>query len=178
MKIQQILKALALDGVVFSKKFTYFRSGSSHTANFVEQFFVITNSKPIKTRIGSSTFQNTVQLLDKSLTRHTMCAVNHHINTLKMVDRFHHIVNVNCTIRYADGVRFKNVTRLVVSKTAALNVVGVIGQFNLNFMVYTTGQFCCFLSFQHVKERFWGIRFLVDALGLARDFRDVPHFSR
>ena len=107
-----------------------------------------------------------------------MCAINYHVNALKMVDSFHHVVNVNRTIRYANGIRFKNVARLVGGKTAALDVIGIIGQLNLNFVVNTTRQLCCFLSFQHVKERFWSIRFLVDALGLARSFWDAPRFSR
>ena len=46
-----------------------------------------------------------------------------------------HIANLDRLVRYADGVRLEDVVCLIMGEAAALNVVGVIGQINLDFMI-------------------------------------------
>ena len=44
-----------------------------------------------------------------------------------MVGGLDHIVNFNRSIRYADGIRLKDLACLIVGEATALNVIGVIG---------------------------------------------------
>ena len=91
-----------------------------------------------------------------------------------MVGGLDHIVNLDRPIRYADGVRLKDIARLIVGKATALDVVGVIGQINLDFMINTAVQLGCFLGFQHLKKCLWCVSFFINAVGLRRGFGDVP----
>ena len=49
-----------------------------------------------------------------------------------MVGGLDHIVNFDRPVRYADGVRLKDIARLIVREAAAFDVVGVIGQIDLD----------------------------------------------
>ena len=76
-----------------------------------------------------------MKLFDKGFAWSIGETVNHHVDTFEMVGCFHDIVDLHGSFGNADGIRFKNISRLVMGETASLNVVGVIGQVNLNFMV-------------------------------------------
>ncbi len=144
MKVKQIVKGFARDSVVLGKQLLHLQAdilGHScvHATDLVGQFLVISNGKPIKPGIGSSAFQNGVQLLDERLARSVIRIVDHHINALKMVGGLDHIVNFDRPVRCTDGVRLKDIARLIVGKATALNVVGVIGQVDLNFVINAAG---------------------------------------
>ena len=96
MKVKQIVKGFALNGVVLGKQLLHLQAdilGRScvHAADLVGQFLVISNGKPIEAGIGSSAFQNGVQLLDERLAQSVISIVDHHINALEMVGGLDHM---------------------------------------------------------------------------------------
>ena len=94
-----------------------------------------------------------------------------------MVGGLDHIVNLDRPVRCADGVRLKDIARLIVGKAAALDVVGVIGQIDLDFMINAAVQLRRFLGLQYLKKCLGCIGFLVNAIGLLRGFGYVPCLS-
>ena len=85
-----------------------------------------------------------------------------------MVGGLDHIVNFDRPVRCADGVRLKDIARLIVGKVTALDVVGVIGQIDLDFMINAAVQLRRFLGLQYLKKGLWCIGFLVNAIWLLR----------
>ena len=57
-----------------------------------------------------------------------------------MIDSLDDIVNVNSIIFKTYSVSLKDITRLIVSKTAAFDMVGVVCQLDLQFLVDTAVQ--------------------------------------
>ena len=64
-----------------------------------------------------------------------------------------------------------------MGQSAALDVIGVIGQIDLDFMINTAVQLRRFLGLQYLKKCLWCIGFLVNAIGLLRGFGYVPCLS-
>ena len=144
MKFQQIVKALPGNCVIVREQFAHLlcnplrlcRFPSSH---LVWNLFIVSDSKPIQPGIGSTALEYGVKLLDK---RFTWCigeAVDHHVDTLEMIGGLHYIINLQCSVCNADGIRFENISRLLMGETASLHVVGVIGQVDLNFVINAAG---------------------------------------
>jgi hypothetical protein len=65
-----------------------------------------------------------------------------------MIDSLYDVIHVDGTVRDADGVGLKDVARLVVRQSAALDVVRVIGQVYLRPMIDAAFQPRCFLFSQ------------------------------
>lgn len=119
-----------------------------------------------------------MQLLDEGLAEYVGGAVYDHINTLKMIGGFHNVIDLYRTVRHADRVRFKDKARLVVGQSAALDVIGVIGQIDLNSMIDSAMKLCCLFCPQYVQQRFRHVYMLIEAVGLFGGCGNVPGFSR
>ena len=76
--------------------------------------------------------------------------VDNHINAAKMICRFYYIVYVQYFFLYADCIRLKNVSGLIMSETTPLHMIGVICQVNLRFMVNPARIFSCFFVSKYV----------------------------
>ena len=105
----------------------FFRCNCTYTADLVRKHFVITYCKPIEAGIGCSIFQHSMKLLNKCLAGSIGGAVNNHINAFEVIGRLYHIIYFHSLIRYADGIRLKDISCLVMGESAAFNVVGIIG---------------------------------------------------
>ena len=79
-------------------------------------------------------FSGSVMLFNKRFPEGLVCLVNHHIDTLEMIRRFHNIAHIHW-FDWSYGIRFINVAGLVVGQGASLDMVGIIAQFNLNLVV-------------------------------------------
>ena len=79
-----------------------------------------------------------MQLLNQRFGQLCPCLLNDQVDTAEVVGRLNDIVHPDRFVSNADGVRLENVPRLVVSQAATLDVVGVIGEINLDTMINTT----------------------------------------
>ena len=79
-----------------------------------------------------------MELFDKSFTERIAGVVDYHIDTFEVVSRFYYIIYIERSVFHADGVGFKNVASLIVGQSAPLNVIGVIGQFDLHLVINAT----------------------------------------
>ena len=128
MKVQNILEGLFFLSIVFRQQCfhpiaNFFRKGGIHAANFIWQFLIITNSKPIFSGITGSILQNQVKFLDEFLGQRCFGVLNNHVDTTEMVRRFNHIIHIEDFIFYTNGICFKNISGLIVGQTAAFHVV-------------------------------------------------------
>ena len=55
------------------------------------------------------------------------CLIDHRIDAAEVVKCLDHIIHIHRRIFKTDGIGLKDVPRLIVRQTAALNMVGVIG---------------------------------------------------
>ena len=100
--------------------------------------------------VNTHTLANTN--LDEPLGKKAFCVVNDKIDTSEVVSGFNDVVHVDTAVGYADGAGLVDIPRLVVSETAALNVVGVVGEVNLNTVIYAAGLSGGFFGFEYVKQ--------------------------
>ncbi len=61
-----------------------------------------------------------------------MNGIKNIVEALKMIRSFYNIINMSNAVH---SVRFKNITSLVVSKTAAFDMIRVVCKIHLHFMV-------------------------------------------
>ena len=64
-----------------------------------------------------------------------LCMINDIVDAAKVIDCLYYIIHVNCFVSNTNGVRFENITRLVVGQPAPLNMIRVIGQINLSAVI-------------------------------------------
>ena len=76
-----------------------------------------------------------MQLLDKRLGQQFLGAVDNEVDTAKMVRRLDNVVYTDAFALDADGVSLEDIARLVMRQSAALDMVGVIGQIDLCLVV-------------------------------------------
>ena len=98
---------------------------------------------------------------------------------MEVVGRFDNVVHVDGFVfQHADRVGFKDVARLVGGQTAALDVVGIVGQLHLYLVVDTAFAAALHFVCEYLGEG--GGRFLCrcGARGLGRILGDIPCLSR
>lgn len=71
------------------------------------------------------------------------------------------------------AIPFMLIPCLIESKTAALNMIRIVGQINLYLVIDTTGHLGCFLLPQDLQ----GIFLFIDTVRLLCVFRNVPSFA-
>ena len=128
MEVQNIFKGLFFLGIVFcQQRFhfigNFFRKGSIHAANLIRKLLIAANCKPIFSGITCTVLQYQMKFLNELLGQCRFCVLNNHIDTAEMICRFNHIINIENFIFHADRICFKNISGLIVSQTAAFDVV-------------------------------------------------------
>ena len=68
---------------------------------------------------------------NKLLSQCSLCMINNHINTTKMIYCFYYIIYIKDFITHSNCISLKNISCLVMRQAASLNVIGIIGQLNL-----------------------------------------------
>ena len=58
-----------------------------------------------------------------------------HDGIYEVVDGFHNIIHVHSSIFNPDGVCFEDISSLIMCQAAALDMIGIVGQINLHFMI-------------------------------------------
>ena len=76
-----------------------------------------------------------MQLFYQRLAEGLAGPVDNHVDTLEVVDCFYNIVYIDRAVFNANGVGFVDVSGLVMGESAALYMVGVVGQLDLYFVV-------------------------------------------
>ena len=61
--------------------------------------------------------------------------VDDHIDTAKMVSCFNNVIHADSLIGDTNGIRFKDIARLIVCQAAAFDVIGIVRQIYLNFLL-------------------------------------------
>ena len=145
-----------------------------HASNLVGYVLVRANCKPRFTAVAGSSFQSTVQLLDKPLGEGAFGLVNDHINAPEVVGGLDDIINIYTFIHNAKGVRLEDKTGLVMGQPAAFYVVGVVGQLNLHLVVDATGLLTALFFSQNIQQGGRRCFFLVGASGLFGIRWDTP----
>ena len=181
MEIQNIFKILFLFSLIFFQQHfhflsDFFRKCGSHPAYFIRHFFIISDSKPVFSGITGSTLQCQMKFFDQFFSQRRFCIVYHHINTPKMIRRFDHIIHIQHFIFYTDRVCFKNISGLIVRQTTALNMIGVVCQINLCFMINSSGILTCFLFLKNLQQRNRLYFLFIRTLRLFCIFGNIPGF--
>ena len=179
MEVQDILKGFFPLGVVFRQQGlhfigNFFRKGCISAADFIREFLILANSKPIFSGITGAILQNQVKFFDELLRQSCFCMINNHVNAAEVICCFDHVIHIQHFFFYADGVGFKDISGLIVCQAASFHMVGIVCQFDLCFMVDPTGTFTCLLFFQNIQQSSRFIFSFVGTLRLFCVFRNVP----
>jgi len=132
--------------------------------------------KPILAAIASAGLQHKMQFLDESLGKCIASLIDHYINAAEVVGGFNHIIHIHRLIFKTNGIGLKDESCLIVRQTATFNMVGVIGQVDLNLMIDTAGHLSCFLLPQDLQQCRCVV-FLVSSFWFLRPLRNVPSFA-
>ena len=146
MEVQNIHKGLCFLGVIFRQQGlhfigNFFRQGCIPATDFIRKFLILANSKPIFSGIAGAVLQNKMKFFDKLLRQSCFCMIDNHINAAEVICCFNHIIHIQHFFFCADGVRFKDISSLIVRQAASFHMVGIVCQINLRFMVDPTGIF-------------------------------------
>ena len=79
-----------------------------------------------------------MNLFDELFTESIAGTTDGNVDATEMIGCFYDIVNIDNLIFKTNGIRFKDVASLIMSQLAPLNMIGVVGQFNLNLVIDTT----------------------------------------
>ena len=112
-----------------------FRRAGSFPSYLVGKLLIVTDIKPILPAIGCPGFQGVVQLFYERFREPFLSSLNDKIDAAEVVGCFYDIIDIHAYVRYADGVGFENIARLLVGKPAALDMVGIVSEVNLRFPV-------------------------------------------
>ena len=117
-----------------------------------------------------------METLYHGLRKRAIGVIDDHINAAEMVGRFNHVIDIDSLFFDADGIGLKNKAGLLAGKAASLDVVGIIGQVNLNPVIDPAGQTGLLFPLKHGKQgcRRGGLR--PDAARLLRVLRNIPCF--
>ena len=109
MEVQNIRKGLFFFGVVFRQQGlhfigNFFWKGCIPATGFIRKFLIITNSKPIFSRIAGAILQNQMKFFDEFLRQSCFCMINNHVNAPEVICRFDHIYALDDRLGH-DAVR-------------------------------------------------------------------------
>lgn len=79
-----------------------------------------------------------MQLFDQSFADGLLGISDDHIDALEVIGCFDYIIYIDNTVLHANGVGFIDIPCLVMGQAAALNVIGVIGKVDLDFVIDST----------------------------------------
>ena len=75
------------------------------------------------------------------------------VDTSEVIDSFQDVVNTDSHFSNANGVRLKDIARLVMSQPTTLNVIRIIGQIYLNTVINASFESGFLLLPQHIQKR-------------------------
>ena len=152
------------------------RQTSLHSSHFVGQTLVIAHRKPFLTTIGSTCLEQQMQLLDICLMQRFSRRIYQVVQTTEVVHRLDDIIHIDCLVRPANRIGLKDVTGLVMRKSATLDVIGIIGKIDLGLMINASFELHLLLLAQHGQQRH-DLTFPPAAFGQLCILRDVPCFA-
>ena len=79
-----------------------------------------------------------MNLFDELFTESIAGTTDGNVDATEMIGCFYDIVNIYNLIIKTNGILFKDVAILIMIQLAPLNMIGVVGQFNLNLVIDTT----------------------------------------
>ena len=156
VEIQQIVESLLLFGVVVPQQDLHgsgdvLRRGGISAADLVWKALVVAHSKPIFAAVRRTVFQHSMELLDQAFGDGVIGCIDNQIDAAEVIRRLHHIVHPDRGV-HADGVRLEDQPGLVVRQAAALDVVGVVGQVDLDLVVDPAVELRCLLLPQNREQ--------------------------
>ena len=156
VKVQQIVKGLFFLGVVIPQQGLHgggdgLRGGGGAAADLVGKTFIVTHGKPILAAVRGAVFQHCVELLDQAFGDGVIGCVDDQVDAAEVVGGLHHVVHPHRLLG-PDGVGLKNQPGLVVGQAAALHVVGVVGQVNLDLVINAAVELCRLLFPQNRQQ--------------------------
>ena len=117
-------------------------------------------------------------MFDEFLAELRFCAFDDLINTAEVIGGFDDIVHPHAFLGDADGIGFKNKTRLIMGQAAALHVIGVIGQFYLHLMINSAVDPAALFLFENIRQ---GLRHgfaFIAPFGFLGIFGNIPGLAR
>ena len=119
-----------------------------------------------------------MQVLNKFLTELRFCAFDDLINTAEVIGGFDDIVHPHAFLGNADGVGFKNKTRLIMGQAASLHMIGIIGQFHLHLMINSAVDAAALFFFENIRQSLrCGLAFIAP-FGFLGIFGNIPGLAR
>ena len=109
--------------------------GGRSVAHGVRQALVGAYGKPLLPRVCGAVFQGAVELLHESFRKLARSVFDDHIHALEMVGGLYDVVGAHRTVRDADSVGLKDVSRLIVRELAPFHVVGIVGELDLHRVI-------------------------------------------
>ena len=140
MKVDNILQGVFLGSVIFLQQLFNLsvnvrRCRCFHTTHLVRQLFIVSHSEPRLTRVRGAGLEYQVQLFDERFSQFRSRLFNDTVNTSEVVNRLNDIIHLNSVVSNAYGVSLEDIPRLLVGQAATLDVVGVIGEVNLDTVI-------------------------------------------
>ena len=119
-----------------------------------------------------------MEFLYESFRDRSFCVFDDEIDALKMIDCLYNVVHFEGSAADPDGVRFKNVTGLVVRLTASFDMIGIVCEFDLDFMIDAARNFCASFCRKPFQKSWRQRGLVIRSFGLLRVFGDIPSLSR
>ena len=139
VEVQQIVEGFLLLCVIIPQKplhggGDFLRRGGGAAADLVGEALIVAHGKPILAAVGGAVFQHGVELLDQAFGNGVIGCVDDQIDAAEVIGRLHHVVHPDGGV-HADGIRLEDQPGLVVGQAAALHMIGVVGQVDLDLMI-------------------------------------------
>ena len=147
--------------------------------DLIGKFLILPDAEPRAATVGGTRLENAVQLLDECFGQASGSSlVDYQVNAAEVVRSLDHIINVDRLIRNAQRIGLENMTSLLLREPAALDMVGVVGQLDLNTVVDAAPELHVLLLFQDVEQRIVAVGFLLAAPRAHGILRDIPRLAR
>ena len=143
MKVDNILQSMFLDGIIFLQQLFNLSVNVGgccgfHASHFVRQSFIVSHSEPGLSRVRGAGLEYLVKLFDERFSQFRSRLVNDKVYAAEVVSRFNDIVHLNSVVGDTYGVSLEDISCLVMGQAATLDVVGVIGEVNLDTVIDTS----------------------------------------
>ena len=106
-----------------------------------------------------------------------LCIPDDKVNALEVIGRFDYIIYIDNTVLHANGIGLVDIPCLVVGQAAALNMVGVIGQVDLDFVVDAALDLPGHLVLQNIQQGSGCFRLFVGARRALCILRNIPSLA-
>ena len=136
-----VFKSFIRKGIVVRKQRLHLRCDLLGRRGFLSpdligKFLILPDAEPRAATVGGTRLENAVQLLDECFGQASGSSlVDYQVNAAEVVRSLDHIINVDRLIRNAQRIGLENMTSLLLREPAALDMVGVVGQLDLNTVV-------------------------------------------